>query len=201
MTKIEGSVSAAAFFNEMSSFTLVIVALSGLLCCRVSAQDPASGWMAYAVGEIPAGKERITRLEMTWEISGEADHSRAFYSPWFGMDPDDNLNLIQPVNPWTGSSWSFYTEYYQWKPTHNSNSDSYPAKGGQTLHGSLIYDASSDSYFLNQTLVDTGVSSTQTVPCQDGKKYTVPYGTSSHCFLSGPSTSPTYSPPFFRSFS
>lgn len=112
---------------------------------------------------------------MTWTISEEASRSRAFYSPWFGMDPGDNLNLIQPVNPWTGSGWTFYTEYYQWKPTHNSNSESYPAKGGQTLHGSLIYDAGSDAYFLNQTLLETGESSTQTVPCQDGKKYTLPY--------------------------
>ena len=110
--------------------------------------------MAYAVGQIPADKERITRLEMTWQVSAEAQKSRAFYSPWFGMDPDDNLNLIQPVNPWTGSEWTAYTEYYQWKPTHNSNSKSFPVKSGQTLHGSLVYDASSDSYFLNQTLLE-----------------------------------------------
>eukprot|EP01052_Picozoa_sp_SAG31_P059281 SAG31_NODE_18601_length_630_cov_0.772128_1_plen_36_part_10 len=36
------------------------------------------------------------------------------------MDPADNLNLIQPVNPWTGRSWSAYTEYFQWSPEHNS---------------------------------------------------------------------------------
>ena len=27
------------------------------------AQDPADGWMAYAVGAVPSGVERITRLE------------------------------------------------------------------------------------------------------------------------------------------
>ena len=139
------------------------------------AQDPVGGWMAYAVGEVPEGVERITRLEMTWTVNSEPDRSRAFFSPWFGMDPDDNLNLIQPVNPWSGKAWSMYTEYYQWKPTHNSNSPSEPVKGGQTLHGSMTYDASSDSYFLNQTIVETGVSSTQTVPCQNGKKYRLPY--------------------------
>ena len=154
------------------------ILLLNILCSlivRALGQDPANGWMAYAVGAIPEGKERITRLEMTWTISEEASRSRAFYSPWFGMDPGDNLNLIQPVNPWTGSEWTYYTEYFQWKPTHNSNSKSYPAKGGQTLHGSLIYDAGTDAYFLNQTLLETGESSTQTVPCQDGKKYTLPY--------------------------
>ena len=74
-----------------------------------------------------------------------------------------------------GSEWTYYTEYYQWRPPHNKNSKSYSAKGGQTLHGSLIYDSKSDSYFLNQTLLETGVSSTQTVPCQNGKKYRIPY--------------------------
>mmetsp|Transcript_44000 Transcript_44000/g.103447 ORF Transcript_44000/g.103447 Transcript_44000/m.103447 type:complete len:216 (+) Transcript_44000:175-822(+) len=99
----------------------------------------------------------------------------AFYSPWFGMDPGDNLNLIQPVNPWFGSSWSMYTEYFQWSPEHNSNSDQYSVKAGQTLHGSLVYDSDTDSYDLTQEIVETGDKSTQNVKCQDGKKYTVPY--------------------------
>ena len=55
------------------------------------------------------------------------------------MDPDDNLNLIQPVNPWGGGEWSMYTEYFQWRPTHNSNSRQQPVEAGQTLHGSLVY--------------------------------------------------------------
>lgn len=140
-----------------------------------SAQDPAGGWMAYAVGSIPSQYERITRLEMTWTVGENAKSSRAFYSPWFGMDPADNLNLIQPVNPWEGSSWQMYTEYYQWSPSHNSNSRAYSVQAGQTLHGVLAYDASSDSYELSQTIVETGRTSSQTVKCQSGKKYTIPY--------------------------
>jgi hypothetical protein len=58
---------------------------------------------------------------------------------------------------------------------HNSNSDQYPVKAGQTLRGSLVYDASSDAYGLTQTIVETGDSSSQTVKCQDGKAYRVPY--------------------------
>jgi len=139
------------------------------------AQDPAGGWMAYAVGAIPSQYERITKLEMTWTVGAAATRSRAFYSPWFGMDPADNLNLIQPVNPWGGSSWSMYTEYYQWSPTKNSNSRSNSVKPGQTLHGSLEYVSSSDSYLLTQEIVETGVTSSQTVKCQSGKKYVVPY--------------------------
>ena len=33
----------------------------------------------------------------------------------------------------------------------------------------------SDSYNLTQKVVETGAISTQIVPCQSGKKYTVPY--------------------------
>ena len=82
-----------------------LVASLCLAASSVRGQDPASGWMAYAVGKMPDSYDRITRLEMTWKVGADAKSSRAFYSPWFGMDPDDNLNLIQPVNPWGGSSW------------------------------------------------------------------------------------------------
>jgi hypothetical protein len=50
-----------------------------------------------------------------------------------------------------------------------------PVKSGQTLAGSLTYMASSDSYNLTQSVVETGAVSTQIVKCQSGKKYTVPY--------------------------
>ena len=153
-------------------FAIVVIALFAAVA---KAQDPAGGWMAYAVGAIPGSYDRITNLEMTWKVGAEPRHSRAFFSPWFGMDPSDNLNLIQPVNPWSGSAWSMYTEYYQWSPTHNSNSRSYPVQAGQTLHGKMTYDASTDSYTLSQTIVETGQVSSQVVACQSGKKYTIPY--------------------------
>eukprot|EP01062_Namystynia_karyoxenos_P017578 TRINITY_DN1647_c0_g1_i6.p1 TRINITY_DN1647_c0_g1~~TRINITY_DN1647_c0_g1_i6.p1 ORF type:complete len:591 (+),score=265.75 TRINITY_DN1647_c0_g1_i6:124-1773(+) len=140
-----------------------------------AAQDPASGWMAYAVGTVPAGTERITRLEMTWTVGQDPPRSFSFFSPWFGMDPADNLNLVQPVNPWGGSSWSMYTEYFQWSPTHNSNSRQEPVKAGQTLHGSIVYSAADDSYTLTQKVVETGATSSQVVKCQSGKKYMLPY--------------------------
>ena len=152
------------------------LALALTLAAHAAAQDPASGWMAYAVGALPEGKyQRITRLEMTWKVGAAPKASAAFFSPWFGMDPDDNLNLIQPVNPWSGRAWSAYTEYFQWSPTHNSNSKAIACSAGDTLHGSLVYDAGADSYVLTQTNVDTGAVSTQTVACQSGKQYTVPY--------------------------
>ena len=145
------------------------------LMLLTSAQDPADGWMAYAVGAIPSNFERITRLEMTWTVGKNPTPSNSFFSPWFGMDPADNLNLIQPVNPWTSDSWSMYTEYYQWSPTHNSNSKEYSVNAGQTLHGALVYDSSKDSYTLTQKIVETGKTSSQVVKCQNGKKFTIPY--------------------------
>jgi len=152
---------------------LVLIAL--LLASPVFAQDPASGWMAYAVGTVPSSVARITKLQMSWNVSSDAARSSAFYSPWFGMDPNDNLNLIQPVNPWSGTAWSMYTEYYQWQPTKNSNSKSYAVSPGDTLQGTLTYDASTDSYLLQQHNLKTGDISSQTVVCQNGKAYRIPY--------------------------
>jgi len=141
----------------------------------VNAQDPAEGWMAYAVGTMPSDVRRITKLEMTWTVGADPKRSYAFFSPWFGMDPLDNLNLIQPVNPWSGSGWSMYTEYFQWSPEHNSNSRQIGVRAGDTLRGSLVYNHLSDSYFLSQTVLGTSDSSTQVVKCQSGKQFLVPY--------------------------
>ena len=52
-----------------------------LLASAAYAQDPAHGWMAYAVGTLPDHYERITRLEMTWTVGAEPSHSRAFSPP------------------------------------------------------------------------------------------------------------------------
>ena len=67
------------------------------------------------------------------KVGAAPRRSNAFFSPWFGMDPSDNLNLVQPVNPWSGSSWSMYTEYFQWSPVHNSNSPQRDVEAGQTI--------------------------------------------------------------------
>lgn len=140
----------------------------------VFAQDPATGWMAYAVGAIPSKYERITRLEMSWKVSDSPSRNNAFYSPWFGMDPSDNDNLLQPVNPWTGGGWEMYTEYYQWSPSRNSNSQEHTVQAGQTLHGAIVYSGS-ESYEITQTIEETGATSKQTVQCQSDKKFTIPY--------------------------
>ncbi len=65
------------------------------------AQDPDSGWMAYAVGQVlrsraeraaplvapaqvPAGTSRVTRLRMRWTVGANAKSSDAFFTPWYG---------------------------------------------------------------------------------------------------------------------
>ena len=101
--------------RHLGLLCLSFASFAGVLVPVVKAADPAGGWMAYAVGQIPAGVQRITKLEMTWVVAGgsqDPPHGFAFYSPWFGMDPADNLNLIQPVNPWSGRSWSVSTALY-----------------------------------------------------------------------------------------
>lgn len=146
-----------------------------VLIGAVEGGDPAPGWMAYAEGTIPNGKERITRIEMTWTVGADARPSLSFYSPWFGMDPADNNNLLQPVNPWSGAAWSMYTEYFQFWPPWNHNSKSYPVKAGQTLHGSILYDATTDSYNQSNTIVETGQTSSHVVKAQNGKKFMRPW--------------------------
>ena len=41
-------------------------------------------------------------MEAKWVVLDKPKIPGAFYSPWFGIESSDNLNLIQPVNPWSG---------------------------------------------------------------------------------------------------
>jgi len=166
-------VKAAPRFKGSTGSARTVCALG--MITVVAAQDPARGWMAYAVGSIPSQYERITRMEMTWTVSADARPSRAFYSPWFGMDPADNLNLLQPVNPWGGQSWSMYTQYNQYNPGRARVSKERSVEQGQMLRGSIEWDPSSDAYIISQTILETGVSSSQRIEAQDHKKFTVPY--------------------------
>ena len=89
------------------------------LCCSAlavaAAQDPAPGWVAYARALSPTGTGRISYIEGYWTVPAAAKRSAAFYSPWFGIDTSDNLNLLQPVNPWVGNSWQIYNGTLSWE--------------------------------------------------------------------------------------
>jgi hypothetical protein len=104
----------------------------------------------------------------------------AFYSPWFGIETSDNLNLFQPVNPWTGSSWSFYIEYFQWQPVHNQDSNMMAANPGDILHGVVTYNAGQNSYTAVHTNLNTNQQVTMTIKVQDNgsggfKQYNIMY--------------------------
>lgn len=66
----------------------------------IVAQDPAEGWLGYAKATYPQGI--ITYIEAKWRVPDDPADGGAFFSPWFGIEASDNLNLIQPVNPWVG---------------------------------------------------------------------------------------------------
>ena len=59
----------------MSSSSVFAAFLVCTLALLANAKDPATGWMAYAVGSIPDGAQRITRLEMTWKVGAEPRRS------------------------------------------------------------------------------------------------------------------------------
>jgi hypothetical protein len=88
--------------------------LAATLAC-VSAQDPAGGWLGYARALPPGGipGQRLTKISARWKNNAAPRRSSSFYSPWFGIDTSDNLNLLQPVNPWLGNEWQIYNEYFQ----------------------------------------------------------------------------------------
>jgi hypothetical protein len=56
--------------TEINSNMLHKTAIATLasLALTANAQDPAEGWMAYAVGVIPQSADRVTKLEMQWKV-------------------------------------------------------------------------------------------------------------------------------------
>jgi hypothetical protein len=152
--------------NTVGLFSFVLVAI---LCSVSSAQDPAQGWLAYAVGVYPSAT-RITSLEAKWVVPDDPKRSGAFFSPWFGIESSDNLNLIQPVNPWLGSSWQIYNEYFQWQPEHNENSDAINVKAGDAVYGKVTYNANTNAYDMYHSVLSSGKSVNMSVPIQKDSK-------------------------------
>merc|ERR1719471_454548 len=93
-----------------------------LLLAACHAQDPAQGWLGYAVAD--GGGKQIEYMEAKWKVPNNPRRRGLFFGIWFGIETYDNLNLVQPVLPWVGNKWEIYNEYFQWRPTHNQNSES-----------------------------------------------------------------------------
>jgi len=160
----------------------IAVAVIVALCLAGSAvaQDPADGWLGYATGVSPTGEGRITYMEAKWKVGQNPQIGGAFFSPWFGIEASDNLNLIQPVNPWVGDSWQIYNEYFQWSPEYNYNSDSQTVSPGDVLFGSVTYVAENNTYTIYHSDMTTGWSVTSSIPIQTDnsgnyKNYTIAY--------------------------
>jgi len=147
-------------------FTVSLVLLAGLLATAVEAQDPAEGWMAYAVGTLQGG-QRITSAEARWRVPADPEEGGAFFSPWFGIETSDNLNLIQPVNPWVGDGWEIYNEYFQWQPTNNYNSRSISVNAGDEVYGKVTFNEADESYTMVHSVNSTGESVSSTIKVQN----------------------------------
>lgn len=145
----------------------------------VVAQDPAPGWLGYAKGVNPSGTGFLTYIEAKWKVGAAPRPSNSFFSPWFGIESSDNLNLIQPVNPWTGNQWLMYNEYFQWSPTHNINSPQHVVKPGNILFGSVRFNPKTMAYDMVHTDMTSGVSVNTSIPIQKKgsqyKQFTIVY--------------------------
>jgi len=158
----------------MRAVLLVLV----VIAVYVTAQDPAQGWLGYAKCVAP-GAGIITKVEATWKVGQNPKTAGCFFSPWFGIETSDNLNLIQPVNPWADTKWEIYNEYFQWVPTHNENSGQHTVKAGDVVYGSVTYLPSSQSYMMYHSDQNDGWSVNTTIPIQKSgtqyKNYTIVY--------------------------
>eukprot|EP00999_Lentomonas_sp_LEN2_P000409 NODE_1410_length_870_cov_127.752355_g1364_i0.p1 GENE.NODE_1410_length_870_cov_127.752355_g1364_i0~~NODE_1410_length_870_cov_127.752355_g1364_i0.p1 ORF type:complete len:252 (+),score=57.71 NODE_1410_length_870_cov_127.752355_g1364_i0:61-816(+) len=152
-----------------------------VLVAAVVAQDPAPGWLAYAMGVSPDNpNERITYIEAKWVNLQNPSEGGGFYSPWFGIEASDNLNLIQPVNPWVGNGWLIYNEYFQWSPVHNYDSAQHSSSPGDVLFGSCRFDSGNQSYSVYHKDQNNGWSVTSNIPVQRSsggghKNFTIAY--------------------------
>jgi hypothetical protein len=93
-------------FASMLSFVV--------LCCALSicvAQDPASSWLCYAVARSPDGSSvsRVSaRTTIPLQPPSDPNGEPAW---WFGIEPKDNLFLIQPIVPkWLGDGYYVFSE-------------------------------------------------------------------------------------------
>ena len=115
-------------------------------------------------------------MDAYWPVGATPKRSQSFYSPWFGIDASDNLNLLQPVNPWMGNEWLIYNEYYQWSPSHNQNSAQHVVKAKDLLYGSVSLDPKTKSYNVYHNVSgSTTWDVTMNIPIQKGKTYTIAY--------------------------
>ena len=148
----------------------------------VLSQDPASSWLSYAKAVDPNNADTtiITKMEAYWKICDIPAEISCYFTPWFGIETSDNLNLLQPVNPFN-RQWTIYNEYFQWKPEHNYNSRSHDVKPNDIIYGSVTYDGDTkNSYTLHIGDLNDKWNVNSTIDIQKDangkyKRYTIGY--------------------------
>eukprot|EP01090_Pellita_catalonica_P010974 TRINITY_DN22437_c0_g1_i1.p1 TRINITY_DN22437_c0_g1~~TRINITY_DN22437_c0_g1_i1.p1 ORF type:complete len:235 (+),score=34.41 TRINITY_DN22437_c0_g1_i1:32-736(+) len=143
-------------------------------------KDPASSWLGYAKGVNPSGEGILTYIEAKWKVPSNPKYSGAYYTPWFGIETSDNMNLLQPVNPYDFDGWTLYNEYFQWSPEHNFNSEMHDVSPGDVIFGSVKYNPSNHSYTLFAQDLTIGWSVSSNIEIQKDvsghyKNYTLAY--------------------------
>eukprot|EP01102_Stenamoeba_stenopodia_P001636 TRINITY_DN11478_c0_g1_i1.p1 TRINITY_DN11478_c0_g1~~TRINITY_DN11478_c0_g1_i1.p1 ORF type:complete len:252 (+),score=67.06 TRINITY_DN11478_c0_g1_i1:50-757(+) len=162
---------------------LAVVALAitlALLDGAVEAKDPATSWLGYAKATSPDDTGIITYVEAKWVVLDEPKVSGAYVTPWFGIESSENMNLIQPVNPWNQNFWEIYNEYFQWFPVHNTNSNAHKVQPGDVIFGSVTYNPADHSYTCYISDLNDGWSVSTNFPVQktfegEYKNYTIVY--------------------------
>ena len=130
---------------------------------------------------------------MKWRVGSPPLVNGCFYSPWFGIESSDNLNLLQvrllkmfckksthlslqPVNPWESNSWHAYTEYFQWSPVYNYDSESFPVSPGDILRGTVLYNQHANAYeMIQHDLTSNRKSVSRLIPVESGRKFQIIY--------------------------
>jgi len=117
----------------VATFVTLLVVVVALLSGSIEAKDPATSWLGYAKAVNPANTGIITyvgkgcssstcrrmkieslliffffsfsKTEAKWVVLDEPKVPGAYVTPWFGIESSENMNLIQPVNPWNMNYW------------------------------------------------------------------------------------------------
>lgn len=179
-------------------FRLSIAFVVVELCSSVVfAQDPAPSWLAYAATKCPFEHQKITFMSASWTVPPLPPLSdNVYFTPWFGIETSDNLNLLQPVNPWNGSNWQIYPEYYQWVPSNNVQPAVLPAtQPGARIRGHVTFNGVDAQSYIVSIADSLGTTLNMTVDVQRGsdgkfKQFTnayVVFEHHAHCSLFPPS--------------
>ena len=78
----------------------------------------------------------------------------------------DNLDLLQPVNPWTGNGWSAYDEEFLWNGMRNRNSRAISASAGDVMFARVYFNEKEQTYTASQANMNTGEIVNMTVPVE-----------------------------------